>query len=57
MQSKALVPLAAAALILAACSDQGQKQTAGTVLGGVAGAEDLDAAKKAAVSFHDGLGG
>lgn len=38
MQSKALVPLAAAALILAACSDQGQKQTAGTVIGGVAGA-------------------
>ena len=38
MQSKALVFLAAAALILAACSDQGQKQTAGTVLGGVAGA-------------------
>ncbi len=38
MQCKALAPLAAAALILAACSDAGQKQTAGTVIGGVAGA-------------------
>ncbi len=38
MQYKALAPLAAAALILAACSDAGQKQTAGTVIGGVAGA-------------------
>ena len=39
MQSKALVPLAAAALILAACSgDAGRKETAGTVIGGVAGA-------------------
>ena len=38
MQRKVLAPLAAAALILAACSDSGQKQTAGTVIGGVAGA-------------------
>ncbi|NNE83629.1 MAG: glycine zipper 2TM domain-containing protein [Alphaproteobacteria bacterium] len=39
MQRKPLVSLAAAALILAACtSDAGQKETAGTVLGGVAGA-------------------
>lgn len=38
MQLKALAPLAAVALILAGCTDSGQKQTAGTVLGGVAGA-------------------
>ena len=38
MQRKALVPLAAAALILAACTDAGRKETAGTVIGGVAGA-------------------
>jgi surface antigen len=38
MQRKALVPLAAAALILAACEDAGRKETAGTVVGGVAGA-------------------
>jgi len=38
MQLKSIAPLAAAALILAACSDAGQKQTAGTVIGGVAGA-------------------
>jgi surface antigen len=39
MQRKPLVSLAAAALILTACtSDAGQKETAGTVLGGVAGA-------------------
>jgi surface antigen len=39
MQRKALASLAAAALIVAACTnDAGQKQTAGTVIGGVAGA-------------------
>jgi len=38
MQRKALAPLAAAALILAACTDSGEKQTAGTIIGGVAGA-------------------
>ena len=38
MHRKALAPLAAAALILAACEDAGQKETAGTVIGGVAGA-------------------
>lgn len=39
MQRKALASLAAAALILAACTNNaGQKETAGTVLGGVAGA-------------------
>jgi surface antigen len=39
MQRKALAPLAVAALILSACTnDAGQKETAGTVLGGVAGA-------------------
>jgi surface antigen len=38
MQRKALAPLAAAALILAACEDAGRKETAGTVVGGVAGA-------------------
>jgi len=39
MQRKALAPLAAAAIILAGCTDDaGQKETAGTVLGGVAGA-------------------
>ena len=39
MQRKALAPVAAAALILAACtSDAGRKETAGTVIGGVAGA-------------------
>ncbi|NNE84037.1 MAG: glycine zipper 2TM domain-containing protein [Alphaproteobacteria bacterium] len=39
MNRKAIAPLAAAALILAACSgDAGQKQTAGTILGGIGGA-------------------
>jgi surface antigen len=39
MQRIILASLAAASLVLAACSnDAGQKQTAGTVLGGVAGA-------------------
>ncbi len=39
MQRKALAPLAAAALILAGCTnDAGQKETAGTVIGAVAGA-------------------
>ena len=39
MQIKAIAPLAAAALFLAACStDAGNKQTAGTVLGGIGGA-------------------
>ncbi len=38
MQLKSLAPLAAAALVLAACTDTGPKQTAGTVLGGVGGA-------------------
>ena len=38
MQRKVLAPLAAAALILTACGDRGQKETAGTVIGGVAGA-------------------
>jgi surface antigen len=38
MHRKALAPLAVAALILAACEDAGQKETAGTVIGGVAGA-------------------
>ncbi len=38
MQRKALAPLAAAALIIAACEDAGKKETAGTVVGGVAGA-------------------
>ncbi len=39
MQRKAIAPLAAAALILAACTnDAGQKETVGTVIGGVAGA-------------------
>ncbi len=39
MQRKPLVSLAAAALVLAACSgDAGQKETADTVIGGVAGA-------------------
>lgn len=39
MQRKVLAPLAAAVLILSACTnDAGQKETAGTVIGGVAGA-------------------
>ena len=38
MVKKAIVPLVAAALALGACADQGQKQTAGTILGGVGGA-------------------
>ena len=39
MEIKAIAPLAAAALFLAACStDAGNKQTAGTVLGGIGGA-------------------
>jgi surface antigen len=39
MQIKAIAPLAAATLFLAACSsDAGHKQTAGTVLGGIGGA-------------------
>lgn len=39
MQIKTIAPLLAATLFLAACSsDAGQKQTAGTVLGGIGGA-------------------
>lgn len=39
MQIKAIVPVAAATLFLAACtSDTGQKQTAGTIIGGIGGA-------------------
>lgn len=39
MTTKALAPLVAAALILGACtSNAGQKETAGTLLGGVGGA-------------------
>ena len=35
MQIKAIAPLAAAALILGACAgDAGQKETAGTIIGG-----------------------
>ena len=39
MHIKAIAPLAAAALILAACSgNAGQKETAGTIIGGIGGA-------------------
>lgn len=39
MQIKVIAPLAAAALILGACTgDAGQKQTAGTIIGGIGGA-------------------
>ncbi len=38
MRKTAIVPLVAATLALGACADQGQKQTAGTILGGVGGA-------------------
>jgi surface antigen len=39
MQIKAIAPLAMAALILGACTgDAGQKETAGTIIGGIGGA-------------------
>ena len=39
MQIKAIAPLAAAALMLGACAgDAGQKETAGTIIGGIGGA-------------------
>ncbi len=39
MQIKVIAPLAAAALFLGACTgDAGQKQTAGTIIGGIGGA-------------------